>query len=295
MAKVLILGAAGMLGHKLCQQLSGHEIIGTVRKDKKSYDKYDGVFNNATLIDNIDVLDTDLLEGTMQAVKPEVVINCVGIIKQLAEAKDSVLSIKINALLPHQLANICEKTSSRLIQISTDCVFNGKKGSYTESDISNANDLYGRTKFLGEVDNRPHCLTLRTSIIGRELSTASGLIEWFLSNKGGKVKGFSKAIYTGFSTLAMADIIDNLLKNHPDVSGLYHVSSKSINKYDLICLVNKAMGLDVGIERENDFLMDRSLLCDRFKAKISFTPPSWPDMIEQLALDPTPYGSWKIQ
>lgn len=293
MAKVLILGAAGMLGHKLCQQLSDHEMIGTVRKDKQFYDKYAMIFNNTTLIDNIDVLNNDLLKDTIQAIKPDVVINCVGIIKQLAEANDPILSIKINALLPHQLANICEKTSSRLIQISTDCVFDGKKGSYTESDISNATDLYGKTKFLGEVDNRSHCLTLRTSIIGRELSTASGLIEWFLSNKGGKVKGFSKAIYTGFSTLVMAEIIDNLIKNHPDVSGLCQVSSEPINKYDIICLVNKAMGLDIDIERENDFFMDRSLLCDRFKAKTGFTSPSWPDIIKQLASDPTPYDSWR--
>jgi dTDP-4-dehydrorhamnose reductase len=239
------------------------------------------------------VLDTDLLEGTIQDIKPDVVINCVGIIKQLAEAKDPIVSIKINSLLPHQLASICEKTYSRLIQISTDCVFDGKKGSYTESDISNATDLYGRTKFLGEVDNRPHCLTLRTSIIGRELSTKSGLIEWFLSNKGGKVKGFTKAIYTGFSTLAMAGIIDNLIKNHSDISGVYQVSSEPINKYDLICLVNKAMGLDIDIERENDFFMDRSLLCDRFKAKTGFTPPSWSDMIGQMAADTTPYDQWR--
>jgi dTDP-4-dehydrorhamnose reductase len=294
MSKILILGAAGMLGHKLCQQLSDHEIIGTVRKDKGFYDKYSHIFDNTTLIDNIDVLDNKLLEGTIQAIKPDVVINCVGIIKQLAEAKDPIVSIKINALLPHQIANICEKTSSRLIQISTDCVFDGMKGFYTESDISNATDLYGRTKFLGEVDNRHHCLTLRTSIIGRELYTTSGLIEWFLTNRGGKVKGFTKAIYTGFSTLALTEIIDNLIKNHPDVSGLYQVSSEPINKYDLICLVNKAMGLNIEIEQETEFLMDRSLLCDRFKKETDFTPTSWPDMIKQLASDPTPYDNWRI-
>lgn len=284
-----------MLGHKLCQQLTDHEIFGTVRKDKYFYEKYARVFRNTTLVEKIDVLNADLLASTIVKIKPDIVINCIGIIKQLAEAKDPIVSIRINALLPHLLANICEKTSSHLIQISTDCVFDGTKGSYTESDISNPTDLYGQTKFLGEVANRNHCLTLRTSIIGRELYTQSGLIEWFLSNKGGKVKGFTKAIYTGFSTLAMVAIIDNIIKKHPDVSGLYQVSSNPISKYDLVCLINKAMGLDIDIERETDFFMDRSLLCDRFKVKTGFTPPSWADMIGQMAADTTPYDQWRKQ
>ena len=283
-----------MLGHKLCQQLSDHEVIGTVRRPRQFYDKYTEAFKAVTLIENIDVLNADLLENTIKSVKPDVVINCIGIIKQLAEAKDPVLSIKINALLPHQIANICEDTDSRLIQISTDCVFDGKKGSYTEADISNATDLYGRTKFLGEVDNRQHCLTLRTSIIGRELYTRSGLVEWFLSNKGKKVKGFAKAIYTGFTTIALINIIDNIIKDYPELSGLYQVSSEPINKYDLICQLRNSMGLDIEVEPETEFFMDRRLTCDHFKKETHFTTPSWPDMIKQLASDPTPYDKWRM-
>lgn len=282
-----------MLGHKLCQQLTDHEIFGTVRKDKYFYEKYADIFKSTMLVDKIDVMDSDLLAKTIMKIEPDVVINCIGIIKQLAEAKDPVLSIKINSLLPHQLANICEKISIRLIQISTDCVFDGKKGSYTESDISNATDLYGRTKFLGEVDNRQHCLTLRTSIVGRELYTTSGLVEWFLANTGGKVKGFTKAIYTGFTTIAMATIIDNLIRNYSNLSGLYQVSSEPINKYYFICLLRDSMNLDIEIDPETEFVIDRSLLCDRFRDETNFTAPSWPDMIKQMATDPTPYDQWR--
>lgn len=283
-----------MLGHKLCQYMRAqHEVAGTVRKKAELYKKYIEVFDKVKLVGNIDVLDAHLLEKSIERINPDVVINCVGIIKQLAEAKDPIVSIKINALLPHQIANICDKTGCRLIQISTDCVFDGKKGSYSESDVSNATDLYGRTKYLGEVVERPHCVTLRTSMVGRELYTSSGLVEWFLSNKGGKVKGFKKAIYTGFTTIALAAIINDIIKNHPDMSGLYHVSSVPISKYDFICQLRNVMGLDITIERGTEFFIDRSLLCDRFKYETNFTPPSWTAMIEELASDPTPYGKWR--
>ena len=292
--KVLILGAGGMLGHKACQCLNGYEVFGTVRKDVDYYQKFSRVFKDTTLIGHVDVLDHEKLEKTISDINPDVVINCIGIIKQLEEAKDPVLSIKINSLLPHQLANICEKTGSRLIQISTDCVFDGMKGSYSETDIPNATDIYGRTKCLGEVTDRKHCITLRTSIVGRELDTSSGLVEWFLSNNGKKVKGFQKAIYTGFTTIALINIIKDIIQDHPDLSGLYQVSSEPINKYDFTCLVRDTMGLDIEIEAETKFLMDRSLTCDNFKKDTHFTAPSWPDMIQQLAGDPTPYDKWRM-
>ena len=283
-----------MLGHKACQCLDGYELFGTVRKDAEYYQKYSEVFKNTTLIDHLDVLDYGKLEKTICDIAPDVIINCIGVIKQLKEAKDPVISIKINSLLPHQLANICEKTDSRLIQISTDCVFDGMKGSYVEADVPNATNVYGRTKCLGEVTDRDHCVTLRTSIVGRELETSSGLVEWFLSNKGKKVKGFKKAIYTGFTTIALVDIIDSIIKDHPGISGLHQVSSEPINKYDFICQLRDAMGLDIEIEPETEFFMDRSLICDRFKKETHFTAPSWSDMVKQLASDPTPYDKWRI-
>ena len=184
-------------------------------------------------------------------------------------------------------------TNPSLIHISTDCVFDGKRGSYTEDDVSNATDLYGRTKFLGEVSDRTNCLTLRTSIVGRELCTSSGLVEWFLSNRKRAVKGFKRAIYTGFTTMALAAVIDDIVKNHPTMSGLYQVASEPINKFDFLCALRDAMSVEITIEPETGFFIDRSLTCEKFKNRTGFTPPSWASMIEQLASETTPYDKWR--
>ena len=289
---VLILGAAGMLGHKLYQVYKNlFTVRATVRSSYVNYAKY-GIFDPNDIIDSVDVNNFDKIVDIVARVRPDVVVNCIGIIKQLKAAKDPIASIQINSLLPHRLASLCQASNSRFLHISTDCVFNGKKGSYTEEDISDATDLYGRTKFLGETD-RQGCLTLRTSIIGRELSTARGLIEWFLSNRKGKVKGFKKAIYTGFMTLTLAEIIADIIKNQPDLSGIYQVSSAPIDKYSLLCLVRDAFGIQIEIEPENKTVIDSSLNSRRFRSETGFKPPSWPEMIKQMAQDPTPYDKFR--
>ena len=200
--------------------------------------------------------------------------------------------MKINSLFPHQLANVCQAVNARMMHISTDCVFAGTKGMYSENDISDATDLYGRTKYLGEVD-RPPALTIRTSIIGRELQTTSGLVEWFLSNRDSTVKGFQKAIYTGFTTIALSDIIANIIDNHPDLTGLYQVSSEPINKLDLLSLIKEKFGLSCVIEPETKTCIDRSLDSSRFRQLTGFVPPSWDKMIKQMAEDPAPYDNWR--
>lgn len=289
--KVLILGAAGMLGHKLCQFYKDKfDICYTVRSSFDRYEKY-GIFDHKKMIEGVDVLDFEKTSDVIRKVSPDILINCVGIIKQLKEAKDPILSIKINSLLPHQLANLCGRINARFFHISTDCVFNGKKGMYTEADPSNAEDLYGRTKFLGEVD-RPGCLTLRTSIIGRELNTASGLVEWFLGNTGKKVKGFQKAIYTGFTTIALAKIIENIINDFPDLSGLYQVSSEPIDKFSLLTIIKNKYSLDIEIEPETQTAIDRSLDSRKFRQITGFIPPSWEEMITEMADDNTPYDKW---
>jgi len=289
---VLILGAAGMLGHKLNQLYRERfDVYTTVRRSFADYKKY-GIFDAERTIDGVNVADFDKVVDVLATVKPNVVINCIGIIKQLKAAKDPIVSLKINSLFPHQLANICRALNARLIHISTDCVFDGAKGMYTEQDPSNATDLYGRTKFLGEVD-RPGCLTLRTSIIGRQLSTTSGLLEWFLSNAVGSVNGFKKAIYSGFTTIALSEIIADIIENYPELSGLYQVSSDPIDKYSLLCLIRDSFGLDIEIQADEDFVLDRSLDSTRFKLATGFNPPKWPDMIKQMADDPTPYDKWR--
>lgn len=293
MMRILIIGAAGMLGHKLYQLYhEQYDVYGTVRQPFSTYKKF-SIFDQERIITGVDAENFNTIIRAVGQVKPDIIINCVGIIKQLKASKDPLPSIKINALLPHQLADLSAAAHARFIHISTDCVFNGRGTMYTEDSPSDAEDLYGRTKFLGEVDY-PHALTLRTSIIGRELSTRSGLVEWFLSNPpGSTVKGFKQAIYTGFTTLALATIISQVIDHHPTLHGVYHVSSDPINKYDLLHLIKDAYGVNINIEPDETVQIDRSLDSTKFRQAIGFQPPAWEVMIQQMATDPTPYENWK--
>jgi dTDP-4-dehydrorhamnose reductase len=290
--RVLILGAAGMLGHKLCQSYrSRYETWATVRSSPQSYFPYN-LLDEKHLIGGVDGTNFETIIEALAQVKPDVVINCIGIIKQLPTAKNPSVSISINSLLPHKLSMLCQAAGARFFHMSTDCVFNGKKGMYTEDDPSDAEDLYGRSKFLGEV-NAEGCITIRSSIIGRELNTISGLVEWFLSNHGKKVRGFTHAIYSGFTTLVMADIMANLIDNHPHLSGVWQVSSAPINKYDLLVMVRDAYGVNIEIEPYPDMVIDRSLDSQRFRTVTGFVPPSWETMIEAMAKDNTQYDEWR--
>ncbi|HVY71977.1 MAG TPA: SDR family oxidoreductase [Verrucomicrobiae bacterium] len=279
--RILILGGAGMLGHQLWRHLRPlHEVWVTLRRPAPA-----GLFEPGRMITAIDATNTQSLVSAFRAAKPDAVINCVGIIKQLKEAHHPLVSLTINSLLPHRLAELGAVAGARVLHISTDCVFSGRKGNYTEEDISDAEDLYGRTKFLGEL-HEAHCLTLRTSIIGRELETKSGLIEWFLSQQGKTIQGYRRAIYTGFTTLALARIIHQVLTNHKDLSGLWQVSSDPVNKYDLLCLAKKAFAWEGEILPNDSFICDRSLDSTRFREKTGFTPPAWESMLEELAAQP---------
>jgi len=290
--RVLILGGSGMLGHKLWQAYRNHfDTWATVRSSYRAYAKYN-LFDSERLLGGVDAFNFDTVVCALATVRPDVVINCIGIVKQVPTAKDPFISLTLNSLFPHKLANLCRAASARLIHISTDCVFSGKKGMYTEDDVSDAEDLYGRSKFLGEVRGKG-CLTLRTSIIGRELQTTNGLVEWFLSNRGGKVSGYTQAIYSGLTTLALAELIANVVEHHPELSGVYHVSSEPITKYNLLRLLRDAFGVQVEIEPCPEVCIDRSLNSTRFRAATNFTPPTWADMIQAIAEDPTPYDGWR--
>ncbi len=283
--RILILGGAGMLGHQLWRRLhQDHEVWVTLRKPLSHYSGY-GLFEPGRTLSGVDVTNADALIGAFRTARPEVVVNCVGIIKQLKEAKNPLVSLTVNSVLPHQLAQLCAAAGARLVHISTDCVFSGRKGNYAEEDVSDAEDLYGRTKFLGEV-HEPHCITLRTSIIGRELETQSGLIEWFLSQHGKTIKGFRRGIYTGFTTYELARIIERVLLQHTDLGGLWQVSSDLINKYDLLLLAKSAFSWEGEIVPDDTFVCDRSLNSSRFREKIDYQPPSWKAMIEELATQP---------
>jgi dTDP-4-dehydrorhamnose reductase len=289
--RLLILGGAGMLGHKLWQAYRDrYETWVTLRGSQQDYARFQ-LFEPARAIGGVDAFNFDTLVAAFARAKPDVVVNCIGIIKQLPTASDPVISLTINALLPHRLAALSQACGARLIHISTDCVFSGRKGRYTEADVSDAEDLYGRTKFLGEVA-APGSLTLRTSIIGRELQTASGLVEWFLSQTGRRVRGFTRAIYSGFTTLELAHIISHVVDNAAGLSGLYQVSSEPINKYDLLLMLREAYHLPVEIDPDPDVTIDRSLDSRRFREATGYLPPAWAAMVQELGQDPTPYKEW---
>lgn len=287
MSRILVVGAAGMLGHKLCQELPkrGHEVVGTVRRPETVLAR---IAPRARILPGVDVLEGDSLERAVRDVAPDAIVNAVGVVKQLDAASNKHLSTAVNAWLPHRLLRVCQDAGARLIHISTDCVFSGRKGSYTEDDPSDAEDLYGRSKWLGEPEG---AVTLRTSIIGRELRRPThGLVEWFLAQKGKTIKGFARAIYTGFTTTEMARVMALVIEKHPGLSGLFHVASAPINKFDLLQLVRSASGVPVDIRRDESFACDRSLVMKRFTDATGYQPPSWESMVKEMCADPTPYA-----
>lgn len=282
--RVLILGGTGMLGHKAYQIISQEfDTWVTFRRYNSNFNKL-GIFHESKIIDGVDAFSFNTVESAIKSVRPHIILNCIGIIKQLKDAKCPKTSIYINSLLPHLLAETCQSNNIRLIHISTDCVFSGKRGNYQEIDISDAEDLYGRSKYLGEV-NYPPGLTLRTSIIGHELNSKVSLIDWFLSNKGGRVFGYEKAFYTGLSTVAFSKEIVRIIMDFPTLSGLYHVSSERISKLELLKLINKIYNCHVLIEPDKHFFCDRSLNSEKYRSLTGFIPENWDIMIKEMYED----------
>ncbi|MDP6849281.1 MAG: SDR family oxidoreductase [Kiritimatiellia bacterium] len=286
--RVLVLGGFGMLGHKVTQVLS-REFDAAVSFRREPHDEVLSLMESARKIFPVDAADLETVASAIDGFEPSVVINCIGVVKQLAAGKDPITCITVNSLFPHQLENLCRSRGIRLICISTDCVFSGLRGGYIETDVSDAADLYGRTKFLGEV-TREGTLTLRTSIIGRELVGAHGLVEWFLSQEGRTIKGFSKAIFSGVTTRVLANIILQILTDHGSLHGVYHVAAEPIRKYDLLTVVRDEYGLDVTIEADDSLVCDRSLNGNLFRDATRIETPSWIDMIRDMHNDPTPYN-----
>lgn len=274
-----------MLGHKLFTTLvrvHGYDVTGTIRgvHDSKSYHP---IFTGRNIIGNVQAEEFDVVRRLLYKEQPDIVINCIGIIKQLPAAFNHIQSIKINALFPNQLSEICSAVGARLIHFSTDCVFSGNRGNYTEVDLPDPVDLYGHTKYLGEV-YKPHCVTLRTSIIGHELKTRNGLVEWFLAQTG-SVQGYKNAIYTGFPTIEMSRIISEFIIPNGSVRGLVHVSSAPINKFDLLSLIASVYKKDIRIEQQMAFKCNRSLISDKFRALTDYQPPEWSDLVQTMYVD----------
>lgn len=288
--KLLILGAAGMLGHKLLLAAGPHyETWATVRRARSL--PADALFDPGHIITGVEADDFDTVVRAFDTVSPDVVVSCIGVVKQRGEAKDPIVSLTVNSLLPHRLAALCRSAGARLIHVSTDCVFAGRTGGYVETDEPDAADLYGRTKQLGEVAG-PGALTLRTSIIGRELATSQGLVEWFLGQKG-TAPGFTNAIFSGLTTIELSRVILRVIGSHPSTEGIYHVAADPISKYDLLVLLNRAFARGLAIEPNDSVRIDRSLDGTRFRAATGYEAPTWPEMIDELGADATPYDRWR--
>ena len=287
---MLVLGASGMLGHKLAQiaVAEGFEVIGTIRGGDAGRLR-PVIPAEAKILTGVGLDAPGSFRGALTAARPDLVVNCIGAVKQLATGRDPVEAIRINSLFPHQLAALCSECEARLIQISTDCVFSGERGGYREEDAPDASDVYGRSKLLGEV-TEPPALTLRTSFIGRELAGSSGLVEWLISERGGTVRGFGHAIFSGLSSIELARAIC-AAGAEQRLTGLYHLGADPIDKHSLLVALRDALGLDVEIDRDESVRIDRSLDSSRLRAEIDWLPPGWPEMIAVLAGDPTPYPS----
>ena len=279
--KVLILGVTGMLGNTLFRYLAEDKSIGVygTARTENAFQYFPNELSTQLIV-GVDVENNESLINVFKEVQPDIVVNCIGLVKQLAEAKDPLLTIPINSLFPHRLAALCKIAGARLIHISTDCVFSGTKGNYLESDLPDADDLYGRSKLLGEVDY-PHAITLRTSIIGHELLGQRSLVDWFLAQQG-TVNGFSQAIYSGFPTIELANIIQKFVIPRPQMKGLYHVASKPINKYNLLQLVAKTYRKAIEIIPTDSLIIDRSLKAERFNKETGYVAPEWPELVERM-------------
>jgi dTDP-4-dehydrorhamnose reductase len=276
-----VLGASGMLGNsvmRLFATSAGYEVIGTIRAVDDTARFPANV--RERLIAGVDVGNLLRLTELIESRQPDVVINCIGVVKQLAEADDPLVAIPINSLLPHQLAKLCSSVGARLVHISTDCVFSGTKGSYTEDDFPDADDLYGRSKLLGEVDY-PHAVTLRTSIIGHELHSSRGLVGWFLAQRQA-VKGYTRAIFSGFPAVELARVIRDVVIPNRTLVGLYHVATSPISKCALLELIAKAYGVDTAIVPDSRVVIDRSLDASRFQRATGYLAPEWPALISQM-------------
>ena len=279
--RVLVLGASGMLGNavfRLFAQSPSFLTMGSLRSTNLL--RYLAKDLHNRIVCGVDVENLDSLTGLFKKSRPDVVINCIGMVKQLAAAVDPLVVLPVNALLPHRLARLCEVAGARLVHISTDCVFSGVKGMYTEADVPDVTDLYGLSKYIGEVDY-PHAITLRTSIIGHELSGSQSLVGWFLSQREG-VRGFRRAIFSGLPTVELALVIRDYVIPRPELHGLYHVSAKAINKYELLRLVANVYGKSVEIHPDDQFVIDRSLDSTLFCQATGYHPKEWSELIQLM-------------
>lgn len=271
-----------MLGHTVFREFrhaSEHEVWGTLRS--ASLLKYFNAADHGRICTGVDVLDQDALTKLLADIQPEVVINCVGLIKQLGNAENPLSALPLNAMMPHRLMLLCKLGGARLIHVSTDCVFSGKRGNYREDDVSDAYDLYGKSKYIGELRNDTHAITLRTSIIGHELNSNVSLVDWFLSQEKA-VKGYRRAIFSGLPTVELAHVMRDVVLKQPGLHGLFHVSAEPIAKYDLLKLIASRYDKQIEIEPDDTVAINRSLDSSRFSTASGYVAPAWDELVSRM-------------
>ena len=282
--RILVVGANGMLGHQAIRVLApDFEVWGSCRHPQDLPDL--GVPADR-IVGGLDAMRAEAAYTLIEQVKPDLVLNAAGIVKQRAAAKAAIPSVSVNSLWPHVLADACATRGARMVHVSTDCVFSGSRGQYVESDVPDAFDLYGRSKLLGEVTDQDHVVTLRTSIIGWQLGEPTGLVAWFAAHRGEPLKGFTRAVFSGLTTRALAEVIRDVIVQDASLSGLWHVSSHPIDKYTLLAQLSGYLAWDVDLRRVDEPIIDRSLDSTRFRERTGWTPPSWDEMLEELAREP---------
>jgi dTDP-4-dehydrorhamnose reductase len=284
--RILVLGASGLIGHRAwLAARTRYETWGTIRGSRSGLPS---VFDTPTMIEGVTAEDTGSLIGAFEVARPDVVINGIGLIKQRPRGGDPAAAFITNSFLPHYLRQRCDAAGAKLIQISTDCVFSGNRGAYTEDDEPDALDVYGLSKRFGEVVTAPH-LTVRTSVIGRSLSgSTDGLFEWFLTQRD-HVTGYRRAIFSGLTTAALAETLLGVLDRHPELSGLYHVASEPISKFALLVRIAEVYGHGrhaIVIEPADEPVIDRSLNDNRFRTATGIPTPAWTTMLTDMRNDP---------
>lgn len=291
--RILILGGTGMLGHMACRVFrEEHEVYATSRASVTRDSRCKDVFAKVHLLEDVDGRDEGRIRQVFSKCQPQVALNCIGVVKQLKEGNDPLVAIPVNSLLPHGLARICSEHGVKLIQLSTDCVFSGERGSYKETDPPDALDLYGRSKLLGEIDYGEH-LTIRTSMIGRQLRGNTGLMEWFLGQKGKEIQGYTRVVFSGLTTRALSEVILAVLKKRRSLKGVYHVASEPISKFHLLSRVKESLKLGVNIHPVDHPACDRSLDGSLFVKETEIAIPSWEAMLDKFLEDTYHYEHWR--
>jgi dTDP-4-dehydrorhamnose reductase len=279
---ILVLGATGLLGNAMFRSMSklaGARVTGSIRREEARALFLPEHAAHLAVIGNAE--DPAVLARLFDAVAPDVVINCIAVGRPAPA--DPMRSIQVYSVLPQRLSHLCRRSGARLVQISSDGVFSGSRGSYSEDDVPDADDVYGVSKLLGEIAE-PHAVTLRTSIIGHELQSGSGLLEWFLAQRE-QCRCYTRAIFSGFPTIVLADVVRDVVLPRPELSGIYHLATKPISKFDLLQLVAKRYGKAIELIADDRDSPDRSLVADRFTRATGYVAPDWPELVDAMYCD----------